>query len=274
MSHRSSHHSLAPTETGSDPRFGRRATLAVVVSVLAVAAFGNSLGGGFVWDDRPLILDSPAVQDFSNVGNLFVGDFFSHSQNPVPYGYYRPITTLSYVVDWAVWEDDSLGFHLTNVGLHTLASVLVLFILLHLGVRKGPALATAALFAVHPIHSESVAWISGRTDVLAFVLTAAALLLYLHTHGHPVEDSSKHGENGENTTESTQPEGRFRSLRTLLLALSLSLFAAAMLTKEMAAVLPAWVVLIAAIHERTGWKRALLHGLPYATVVASYAASF
>ena len=111
----------------------RRLNFAVAVAVLAVLAYANSLGGGFVWDDRPLILQSPVVQSISSIGEVFAGDFFSHSQSPLPYGYYRPITTLSYVAAWWLWGDDPTGFHLTNVTLHLIASVLVLLVLLRLG---------------------------------------------------------------------------------------------------------------------------------------------
>lgn len=249
----------------------RRAALAAAAGVLAGLVFANSLAGGFVWDDRPLILQSPSVQSFDKVGEFFVGDFFSYSQNPLPYGYYRPLTTLSYVLDWSVWGDDPSGFHATNVMLHVAATILFLLVLLNLGLGEVPAFVAACLFAVHPIHTESVAWISGRTDVLAFVLTAAALLAHLTSTSRPDQqrppEKIRRGKRREHPKDHTPARRTFRPLPE---ALALLLFAAALLAKEMAAVLPFWVFLIATIHQRVGWRRGLVRALPFAAVVVVY----
>ena len=248
----------------------RGVAIAAAAGVLAGLVYANSLAGDFVWDDRPLILQSPSVQSFNKLDTLFVGDFFSHSQNPLPYGYYRPLTTLSYVLDWAVWGDNPFGFHATNVVLHVAATILVLLILLRLGLGEVPALVAACLFAVHPIHTESVAWISGRTDVLAFVFTAAALLAHLRSTSRPDRQRPTGKARGKKEKKSKERAPAHRPFRPLLVTLALFLFSAALLAKEMAAVLPFWVFLIATIHERVGWRRGLIRTLPFAVVVAAY----
>lgn len=242
----------------------------MAVGVLAGLIYLNSLEGEFVWDDRPLILQSPSVMSFDDLGEVFAGDFFSHSQIPLPYGYYRPLTTLSYVLDWALWDDSPFGFHLTNVLLHGAASILVLLILLRLGLGDGPALAAACLFAVHPIHTENVSWIAGRTDILAFVLTAAALMVYLVAFNDREDrlPPAKRKTSGKEKTRDRVPSKP--SLRPLPLAVALALFVAALLAKEMAAVLPVWVFLIAFLHHNSGWRRALERTLPFAVVLVAY----
>ncbi len=242
----------------------------VAVGVLAGLVYLNSLDGEFVWDDRPLILQSPAVQSFDDLGEIFAGDFFSHSQIPLPYGYYRPVTTLSYVLDWTLWGADPRGFHVTNVVLHGAASILVLLILVCLGLGDAPALAAACLFAVHPIHTENVSWISGRTDILAFVLTAAALLVWLtavdsRDRRPPAATTNAGRKKKVKGNAPAQP-----GLRPTPLALALALFAAALLAKEMAAVLPIWIFLIAFLHQCSGWRRALERALPFSAVLVAY----
>lgn len=94
-------------------------------------------------------------------------------------GYYRPAVLLSIALD-ARWGGGSpRAFHLTNVLLHVAASLLVFLLLAQLGLRPLSALLAAALFAAHPVHGESVAFVSGRTDLIAGVFALAAAVLWL-----------------------------------------------------------------------------------------------
>ena len=106
-------------------------------------------------------------------------DFFYRAEFELSYGYYRPVTTLSYVFDHWLWGLKPFGYHLTNLLLHAICSVSVGLILIRLDFDPEPALLTALLFAVHPIHSENVAWISGRTDLLAFFFCSLSALAHL-----------------------------------------------------------------------------------------------
>lgn len=117
-----------------------------------------------------------------NAGSLTLKSIFlPHIVNG---GYYRPLIGLSYYLDNTLWALDLRSMHLDNVLLH-LVNVLLLFYILHIAVRNKNGIKSylplcgAILFAVHPIVTESVNWISGRTDILAanFVLASAAFLL-------------------------------------------------------------------------------------------------
>ena len=117
--------------------------------------------------------------------------------------YYRPIIALSYMLDTYFWSDtpewkefaeqkeknqrselkwttlNPVGFHLTNVLMHALNSILVFVLVRSLTRRFRVALAAGVLFAVHPIHTESVTWIAGRTDVIGMTFFLAAFWLYV-----------------------------------------------------------------------------------------------
>ena len=144
--------------------------------MLAVATYLLSLGFDLVWDD-PLLLEwtRSRFRDGGLAGLL--GASF-RLKPEMPLDFYRPVVLLSLLVDDFAGGGSPFSFHLTNVLLHAAASTLVLLLLSALGAGRGPALAGAALFAVHPVHVESVAFVSGRTDLLAAVFVLASALLW------------------------------------------------------------------------------------------------
>lgn len=125
---------------------------------LTIALYANSLAGQFIWDDRSVISslpDSPA-QVFTGTLRVF----------GVDYGYYRPLSRLSLWLDRALWNTNPFGYHLTNVILH-LAGVMVLYYFACLGFGPGYGFITALVFSTLAVHTENVAFISGRMDILA-----------------------------------------------------------------------------------------------------------
>jgi len=142
--------------------------------------------GGFFWDDKILVSENPHLAGPDFWGTFLAVPFSGPSgwderssalDRGVPY--YRPLTALSYRLDWEVWGFNPAAFHLTNILLQTLNAVLFVLVLFGLGLPAAPALSAGLLFTVFPLHAESVAWISGRTDLLAFAAGAAALLCLL-----------------------------------------------------------------------------------------------
>jgi hypothetical protein len=193
----------------------------LAAAILALAVYSNSLKNDFVWDDNELIVDNPSVHSLSNIPSFFAGHFWSGSAQPVARGYYRPLISLTYAIGYAFWGPNPFGFHLMNIFWHALASALVAALVLRITADTTAALVAGALFAVHPAHAESVAFISGRTDVIATVLVLLSLLLFL--------------------------DGRRRESGWFVIALSAVCFSLALLAKEVAAVLPALLLLV----ERT-----------------------
>ncbi|MCG6963490.1 MAG: tetratricopeptide repeat protein [Acidobacteria bacterium] len=248
----------------------RRRLLVLAVGVLALAAYANSIRAGFVWDDRMLILQDPVVHSLRHLKEIFSGDFFARTESPLPYGYYRPVTTLTYILDYALAGTDPVPYHLTNVLLHSLASILALLVLWRLGVSEGVAFVAAALFAVHPIHTESVAWIAGRTDLLAFVLTIGALLAHLAAHPPPGPDPEVSAGPKKKRKRKRAADGTSHHPAAFMV-LALAMFGAALLSKEMAAVLPLWIIAVHRLRFGDGWKRSARAAAPYLLVMAGYA---
>lgn len=159
-------------------RLRRFAVPVGLIVALVVVAYSNALRNGFVLDDVPIIVENPIVRDVSNVGTVF-GTTYWHRGGVGLAGdstLYRPLTILSYGLDHALWGIDARAFHATNVALHAAACVLVFVLAVELFGTALAAFAVAAVFAVHPIHTEAVTGIVGRAELLATAFFLAALL--------------------------------------------------------------------------------------------------
>ena len=153
---------------------------AALVSVVTFAVFAETLAYDFVWDDRSLILRDVRIRSLGGVIEAFGSDFFRNSDETVRYGYYRPLITVSYALDFWMWRTEPMGYHLTNIIAHILCCFGLLGLARHMRLSVGVATGITLLFAVHPLHTESVTWISGRTDVLATLFVLPYLLWFDH----------------------------------------------------------------------------------------------
>ncbi|HVQ14782.1 MAG TPA: DUF1736 domain-containing protein, partial [Vicinamibacterales bacterium] len=143
-------------------------------------AYSNSFAGGMVLDNKVLLLEDPRVRAVTpeNISLIL------HKSYWWPYiesALYRPVTTLSYLLNYAVLGNgrEPAGYHWINLILHT-GNVLLLFaVALRLGRRFWPALFIAAIWAVHPLSTEAVTNIIGRADLLAAGAILGAFLTYL-----------------------------------------------------------------------------------------------
>lgn len=153
-----------------------------LTSVLAVQAL--SLDGGFFWDDESLIVDNPAVRQGAGLADWFVKSFWPPGllQSETG-GLYRPLTLLSYRLDWMVHAENATGFHATNVLLHTCNTLLMYVVATRLGATRVAAAIAATMWAMLPRLTECSAWISGRTDMLALGFVLASFALWPWTHG-------------------------------------------------------------------------------------------
>jgi tetratricopeptide (TPR) repeat protein len=155
------------------------------VAALAFSTYANSLANGFVWDDS-IILTRQLVL-FGSAADVVLPPRGIPQYSP---DYYRPLTIASYLLDrsaaaWfgAAWgAGEAFAFHLSVVLAHAAAAGLLTWLALRLlGPRPAAiagATAAGASFAVHPIHTESVAWMAGRADVLATCFCLAALIAH------------------------------------------------------------------------------------------------
>lgn len=137
----------------------------------AWAPYVTSLPGAFVFDDIPAIQENPDVQGVQGVPHLL-----SLERQSVAY---RPVRYFSFMVDWTIGGGSPVAFHITNLLIHGACALLAWRLFLAVGFGTGVALAGACLFAVHPLQTESVAYVSGRRDILCALWYFAGLLLLL-----------------------------------------------------------------------------------------------
>ena len=145
-------------------------------------AYANSFGGEFVLDSGPLILRDARVHTVS-LHNLKEVVAHSYWWPQLESGLYRPLTTFSYLFNYAILDgrDHPLGYHCINFLLHAANAFLIYLLSLHLARQHWPAFFAAALWALHPIATEAVTNIVGRADELAALGVLGALLLHIRS---------------------------------------------------------------------------------------------
>jgi hypothetical protein len=213
----------------------QRALLTTVLVALCGATFLRSAGFEFVWDDRVLILNNPAVTSSGNYLDLFVQDMWSLSENPEFFHrFWRPLTMCYYRFAYQISGGNPALFHFGSVLLH-IGTVALLFVLLGRIGHLAIACFAAALFAVHPLRVESVFWVSGTGDLLC----GFTLLLSLYLH----ERSLERNQGG-------------------MLALSSCIFRLALLSKELAFLFPLFLAAVGLLDSAQTRLR-LRRTLPY-----------
>src|SRR6266436_6158059 len=195
---------LHPTERPSSGTHGGRVVTGIVSVFLAVIvwiAFGRALNHGFVgYDDQNYVLRNPRVTNGLTLDGIQWAFTHVHATN------WHPLTTISHMLDCQLYGLQPWGHHLTNILLHAAAAILLFFALRELTgsgnavagigdagrdqrsrLQRGslwPSVFVAAVFAVHPLRVESVAWVSERKDVLSgvfFMLTLWAYARYVRS---------------------------------------------------------------------------------------------
>ena len=188
-----------------------------LILVLTLLSYSNSFRNQFVWDDEFLIVNNTLIRSFKEIPRMLSVELF-HSYL-VKSNYYRPLQVLGYMSDYFFFKLNPAGFHMTNILLHILNSILVLALLNLLTKDSFISLVGAILFSLHPAQVEAVTYISGRADLLLGIFLLSSLILYL-----------KH-------SDYTLPK------RNYLYLVSLLLFLLSLLSKELALVLPFVLIL-------------------------------
>jgi protein O-mannosyl-transferase len=218
---------VARTEKGMLPYY----MMLGLVGILTIIAYLPSLQNTFVnWDDIVYIMNNDMIRSLSgeNIHKIFTSYWM---------GNYHPFTLLSFAFDYHFVEVTPYGYHLHNFILHIVNALLVAIFVYRL-FRKNlfVAFIAAALFAVHPLHVESVGWISERKDLLYtfwFLLSLIAYLLYL---------------------EKQKP---------VWLVASLVMFVFSLLAKAQAVTLPLAIVVIDIFRERKFTAKTIAEKLPF-----------
>ena len=149
--------------------------VAGVLIALAVLPYANALQAGFVYDDVGLVEQHEAVQGPFEIDRLLTTPYWGATR-AIDTALWRPVTSLTFGLDDALRDDSAAWMHGVNVGLHAAVVLLGFMLAQRLGATREAAVAVAALFAVHPLHTEAVTWISGRAELLAALGAMAALM--------------------------------------------------------------------------------------------------
>lgn len=150
-----------------------RAALGVLLLVSVVTAYAPALRAGFVWDDKEYVTHNPLLHSTQGLVRIWV--------EPAASPQYYPLTMSTFWVEHQLWGVRPFGYHLVNVVLHAGNALLLALVLGALGV-PGACLA-AGIFALHPVHVESVAWVTERKNVLSTFFFLSALAAYLRHTG-------------------------------------------------------------------------------------------
>lgn len=151
----------------------------ILVLVLAAGVYANSLGNGFAYDDTAVIQGNDLVTS-GNWRAVLSSPY--HPDALEGAGLYRPVTSLSFALEWLVFGEDPFGYHLLNILGHSLVCLLLFLLLLEFAPLL-PAFLGATVFALHPVHTEAVANIVGRGELYSAFFFLLACLLYYRGFG-------------------------------------------------------------------------------------------
>ncbi|MEN6370748.1 MAG: tetratricopeptide repeat protein [Armatimonadota bacterium] len=223
---------------------GRSRTGLIVCLVLLVLAaaipYMFSLGGELMMDDKDLICTDKTAHSLLNIPKAFTLHFFGSSMKS---NYYRPIVTVSYIINYAMSGQSPTAYRITNLLFHIIAVLLVFVLGRRLMKNTRAALLAGLIFAVHPAHTESVAWIAGRTDILAAIFALSALIAY---------DKYLAGGN-----------------RRWYIAAAV-LFLTGLLSKEVVIVVPLMMFVLDSFFRKRSGRSAVVRVIPFLAIAAAY----
>lgn len=220
------------------PAWRLRGWIIVAFLALTFAAYLTPMSQSIfvAWDDTFLIYFNPTIKSIS--WKTLKAAFTTYDPE-----LYIPLTLISYQIDYLIGGLNAFVFHFTNLLLHTLNALLVAWIAYLLSRKPWAGLATGLLFALHPLHTEAVAWASARKDVLSTAFFLLAIIAYVfYTHD--------------------------RSRRFYLL--SLAAFLLGLLSKVMVLTLPAVLLLIDWREKRPFDRWLVLDKIPYAALSTAF----
>jgi tetratricopeptide (TPR) repeat protein len=203
----------------NSPMFAGGALVAI-----ALIAYLPALQAGFVWDDETNVTNNTTLRSLDGLRQMWF--------EPRSLQQYYPLMYTSYWLEYQLWGLAPLGYHLTNILWHAAAAILVWRLLARL--RVPGAWLAAAIFAVHPVEVESVAWVTERKNVLSLSLAILSMLCYLRFS--PPEEE-----------QTVTPPPSAESWRWY--ALALALFALALFAKTVVVTMPAVLLVV------YWWKR-------------------
>ena len=224
----------------------REQWIAPILFLVSIACYATTILNGFVYDDQLQILANPYVKSWRYLPQIFHTNVWSFIGSAGDSNYYRPLMTFTYLVLWKAFGDLPFGYHLFNILLNALVVVVVYYAGKELLKSVPAATVAAALFAIHPVHSEPVNWIACIPDLEATLFFLVAFLLYIR-----------------------RPRLDWKNQLAIVV-----LFLAAMMAKEPALLLAPMLVFYEHFvrdgHERTPFRQKILQYLPLCLMGMAY----
>ena len=155
---------------------------AAAIAALVLVAYLPALQAGYIWDDDWYLTANPHVQSPDGLSRIWVPGYTPQ---------YYPLVFTSFWIEHALWDMEPAGYHLVNILLHAVNALLVWRVMRRLGLPG--AWLIGAVFAIHPAHVESVAWITERKNVLSACCYLLAGLAYLRFDDHRREQDAGEG---------------------------------------------------------------------------------
>ncbi|KAF0191635.1 MAG: hypothetical protein FD167_6038, partial [bacterium] len=149
--------------------------IVLIIVLLPLLCFSNSLLGEFVYDDNLVVEENVYIKTLSNIPNLFLQTYWGENSGQ---GLYRPLTHITFALNFAIGGLDPYGYHLVNIFIHITNCLLIYCLSIAYCKSRFLSLLCTLFFAVHPIHSEAVAAIYGRPEILAITLLLIAWIAY------------------------------------------------------------------------------------------------
>ncbi|MDO8744978.1 MAG: tetratricopeptide repeat protein [Candidatus Brocadiaceae bacterium] len=208
--------------------------LPFIIIFIPILLYLNTLPNTFVYDDAYVITENYFIKSLGNLPKLFTKDYLPFSGELS----YRPIVTLTYFFDYAIWRLNPLGYHLTNVMLHTVNVFLFYLFIRNIFRTHTPAVLATLLFLSHPLLTETVNAVCYREDILASIFFLLSFLYFTKLRipfsgsGNPIQ----------------QTHTRLIPSYTI----SCGSYCLALFSKEMAITLPILLVLFDLLYPRQG----------------------
>lgn len=192
----------------------------VIILLVALLVYGNTVKHGFVWDDLLFIEEKSPIHQLENIPFFFKTNIARGTNMPHAVPYYRPLHMTSMALQYSLWEKNPAGYHLVNLVLNIALAMLVYLFARQFALSEWGCLAAGLLYIVHPVHAEAVAYLGGNSELQYSLFYLAALISYL----------------------------RFRGASgSTWLAASLLLYVCSLLTKESAITLPLLLLVLEAV---------------------------
>lgn len=177
-------------QNGSTVKLRNELKWLIPIVLVCLVVFANSLTGTFVYDDLRQILRNPLIQDNALFWKALTSDVwaFKGDGSVAASNYWRPTFTLWHVINFRLFGANPFGWHVTNLLLHSGVCVMAFALLRRWAFSAAVAFTISLIFAVHPVHVESVAWISGSPDLL-FALAFLASLWFAQNYAETGKSS-------------------------------------------------------------------------------------